>query len=243
MLLRAIVFSAALASAGAIAAAPAGRAPTGKWIVNFADAQCIAYRDYGTGPNPLRLVVKSPPVGDVMQVAVLREAGRSPAEQLRSTIAIDGRPLKTKLMAYTPKGSEERVYVVNMPSARFAEIRQAQSLSVRADGLDETFALSQMEPLLRTMDTCVSDLRRVWNIGPDGAEPVGLKDRARADLLTFFSDEDYPGIVVETSQEPILDSQACAVLKSKARFEPAHGRDGQPAKDAMVGSVTWSLGA
>jgi TonB family protein len=266
MLLRPVLIAVVLVSA-TIAAAAGPREPTGKWIVNFADAQCIAYRDYGAKGSP-RLLIKAPPLGDVMQVAVLREAGRTSAEQVDAFVAIDQRrPLKTNLLVYTPKDAKERVYLLNLPSADFTPVRQARTLSVRSEGLNETFALSQMEPLLKVMDDCLADLRKVFHIGADGAEPTELQSRAKANLVKLFSSNDYPGVaivnrqsgrvkfalligedgrvadctVVETSGVAALDSQACALLKIRAKFEPALGRDGKPAKDAVVGSIVWRM--
>ncbi|MGZ8287409.1 MAG: energy transducer TonB [Allosphingosinicella sp.] len=253
-----------LAAADGAAAEP--HAPTGKWNVNFGDAQCVAHRDYGTSGKPLRLVLKAPPVGDVMQVAVLHEARTSHPQQVDSFVTIDGRrPLKTDLLMYTPKGSKERIYLLNMPSPDFASVRQAKTLSVRSEGLNETFALSEMEPLLKVVDECVADLRRVFNIGMGGADPAGLKSRARANLGKLFSDADYPEVavmkgqsgrvgfalligesgqvadctIVATSGVPSLDSQACALLKTRAKFEPARDHEGKPAKDSVVGGIVW----
>ncbi|HET9639670.1 MAG TPA: energy transducer TonB [Allosphingosinicella sp.] len=255
----------AFAAAGA-AAEP--RAPTAKWNVNFGDAQCIAHRDYGTSATPLRLVLKAPPVGDVMQVAVMRAASSSSPQQVDAIVTIgERRPLKTNLLMYTPKASKERIYLLNMSSADFATLRQAKTVSVRSEGLNETFALSEMEPLLKVVDECVADLRQVFNIGASGNDPVGLTSRANTNLAKFFSDADYPDVavmkgqsgrvgfalligedgrvadctIVSTSGVPSLDSQACALLKSRAKFEPARDLEGKPAKDSVVGGIVWRM--
>lgn len=268
MLFRSVAVFFALMLAAADGAAAEPHAPTGKWNVNFGDAQCVAHRDYGIPAKPLRLVLKAPPVGDVMQVAIMREAGSSSPQQLDSIVTIDGRrPLKTNLLTYTPKASKERIYLLNMPSADFASMRQAKTVSVRSEGLNETFALSEMEPLLKVVDECVADLRRVFNIGTGGADPVGLKSRARTNLAKLFSDDDYPEVavmkgqsgrvgfalligeggqvadctIVATSGVPSLDSQACALLKTRAKFEPARDHDGKPAKDSTIGGIVWRM--
>ena len=265
MLFRWIVLPVALAGA---TAAAAQRVPTGKWNVNFGDAQCSAARVYGTPAKPLRLLLKAPPVGDVMQVAVFHEAGPSPPQQVDSLVTVDGhRPLKTALLMYTPKGSKERIHLLNMPSSDFASVRTAKTLSVRSEGLNVTFALSEMEPLLKIVDDCLADLRQVFNVGAIGSDPTRFKSRARANLVKFFSSDDYPAVavmkrqsgrvrfalliqedgrvadctVVETSGVPSLDAQACALLKIRAKFEPAIGIDGKPAKDSVVGSIVWRM--
>ena len=266
MLFRSAVVFPALAFAAGAAAEP--RAPSGKWNVNFADAQCIAHRDYGPPENPLRLVLKAPAVGDVMQVAVMRQAGTYLPQQVNSIVTIEGRPpLKTNLLMYTPKGSRERLYLLNMPSADVASLRQSRTLSVRSEGLNESFALSDMEPMLRVVQSCVADLRRVFNVGPIGPNPSKFKRRASTNLAQFFSDADYPDVavtkgqsgrvgfalligedgrvadctIVSTSGVPSLDSQACALLKTRAKFRPALGLDGKPAKDSVVGGIVWRM--
>lgn len=268
MIFKSVIFFAALASATAAQAAPEPRAPTGKWNVDFADAQCIAQRDYGTPESPLLLVLKAPPAGDVMQVAAVRRAASTPAEQVESTVTVDGRrPLKTDLLMFSQKDSKNRVYLLNMPSAEFAPVRQARTLSVRSSGLNETFALSQMESVMRVMDRCVADLRRAFNIGANGTGSVALPTRAKGAIASFFSDKDYPSValmnrqtgkvkfallidenggvadctIVETSGVPSLDSQACAILKTRGKFEPARGADGKPAKDSAFGAVVWRM--
>lgn len=268
MLFRPAVLFCAIGFASAVEAAAEPRAPTGKWNVNFADAQCIAHRDYGTPQKPLRLVVKAPPVGDVMQVAVMRQAASSSPQQVDSIVRIDGRPpIKTNLLMYSPKGSKERIYLLNMPSADFGAVRQSKTLSVRSAGLSESFALSKMEPLLKVVEECVADLRRVFNVAATGSESPKLKQRASANIASLFSSDDYPAVaimegqtgrvgfalliredgtvadctLVATSGAPSLDSQACALLKSRAKFKPAQGLDGKPAKDTLTGGIVWRL--
>lgn len=269
MILRSIALLWPLALAGGSAAAAAEpRAPTGKWNVNFADAQCTAHRDYGAGPGSPKLLLKAPAVGEVMQVAILRDSAPSEPAQVGATIAIDGRPpSKASMTMFSPKDSKQRVYLLNMPSAEFALVRRAKALSVRSQGLDETFALSSMEPLMKVMDDCVADLKRVFNVAPSSTEPPALATRAKANLVQYFSDEDYPEVaidkgqtgrvqfalliqedgrvadctIVATSGAAALDSQVCATLKVRAKFQPARGHDGKPAKDAAVGAVVWRI--
>jgi TonB family protein len=268
MMVRGLAFLAMLlwgASSAAAAAAP--REPTGKWKVDFDDAQCVASRNYGSTEEPLHLVLKAPPLGEVMQIAVMRNGGYAPPDQVNATIAIDDQAaLKTNLLMFGPKDSKKRVYTLNLPSADFARIRGAKSLTIRSLGLNETFAVSQIEPLLKVMDQCVADLRRVWNLSSDGATST-LANRATGNPGDWVKSEDYPGVaimkgasgvvrfvilidemgraadctVVETSGVAVLDAQSCAVLKQRAKFKPAIGPDGKPAKDAYTARFRWVM--
>ncbi|HYI38710.1 MAG TPA: energy transducer TonB [Allosphingosinicella sp.] len=268
MIFRFIVSWVVLASATLAEASPEPRAPSGKWHVSNAHSQCIAIRDYGAATGSPKLLIKAPAFGEVVQVAVLRDATRTSPEEVEASVVIGDRPaVATSLMMFTPAGPREpRVYLLNMPAAEFAALQQAKTFSVRSEGLNETLALSQMEPLMQVLDQCVADLRRSFNIAADGTRHVGLKSSASVNLPKLFSSDDYPAAafrkgqggrvgfilliqedgrvadctVVETSGVPVLDSQVCALLKLRAKFEPARGIDGKPAKDSFAGGIVWN---
>ena len=47
--------------------------------------------------------------------------------------------------------------------------------------------------------------------------------------------------IAESSGIAVIDSRSCAVVTYKARFEPATGRDGKPAKSVYEQSITWRV--
>jgi TonB family protein len=251
-----------------MAQAAALRAPTGKWVVDFADHQCLASRNYGTTGDPLYLALKPSPQGKMMQIAVVRKGRKgSWATEAPVTIQIDGgAPLQLDLLAFGAKADPLRTLLINLPSASFAPMRRATKLSIEAPGeIDESFALTQMPSLMVEVDRCLADLERVWNVGH--AAKAGLRTRATANLAKYFSSSDYPDtavrsgeggtvefallidetgkvadcMVTATSHVPVLDAQSCAVVIERARFVPAVGADGKPAKDAVINRVRWVM--
>lgn len=267
-MLKPMVILSLLAWGVGAAAEPAARNPTEKWNVNFADAQCVASRTYGTAKEPLHLVLKAPPLGEVMQIAVIKGGYSPQAEQVEARIRLDeGSPLKTSMLMFSAPRSNTRVYLLNMPAAEFSLVRQAKSLSIRSDGLNETFALSQMAPLLKIVEDCVADLRAVWNVADPQGAGSPLASRASGQLASLFKPEDYPSpamqqnkggslrfavlidesgrvadcTIIETSGVPSLDAQTCFIIKERARFQPARDSAGKPAKDAAFQRVTWRL--
>jgi len=250
----------------ALQAAP--RAPTAGWNVQFDDAQCVAQRPYGSAGEPIHLVLKAPPVGDVMQIAVVTKGRWTEANQVAATIGLDGRPpLKANLLRFSQKDGGLRIYTLNMSAADFQMVRGARTLSIAASGLDESFELSQLGPLLKVMEECVADLRRVWNVTDPSGEQSPLASRARANLAALLNDSDYPAValdhdqsgivrfvvlvdemgrvadctVIQTSGAASLDAQTCAIVKSRAKYKPALGPDGKPAKDAAIQQVIWRV--
>ena len=117
------------------------------------------------------------------------------------------------------------------------------------------------------MNSCVADLRRVWNVKGSEDSEDAVREDAKGNLRRLFSWEDYPSealamgeggsvriallvdevgkvadcSVMETSGVAVLDAQSCAVVKERARFKPAIGKDGKPAKDAFIQRIRWRL--
>lgn len=269
MRLRLAAFSVLLIASSLGEVALAGRAPTRGWVVNFDDAQCVAFREYGSAQNPIQLILKAPAISGVVQVAIARKGPAIYANQVRGTLTVDNRPpVRISMLAYSPAGSGLRVHSMNLPAAEFDFVRQAKQVSITADGLDDSFALSGMAPMLKAIDDCVLDLRRVFNITDTQAgETSPLKRRAKANIARLFTSKDYPhdaldrsqeGLVkfvllvdergrvadctvIETSGVAVLDAQSCIILKERARFQTALGADGKPAKDAVTARIVWSM--
>lgn len=268
MIARVLIAAALIHSTAAQSATDVPRQPTGQWVVNFDAAQCFAARNYGTVDKPLYLVFKAPPVGGVMQVAVMRKGAASGAEQQKGSVQFDDlEPIRISLLDYNQADSRLRTFLANVPMEKFAPARDARSIRIHTAGLREQFALTSMPALLKTMDECVSDLRRVWNVSDPASEQSTLKERAKGDLRGLFNSDDYPTqalleddtgtvavailideqgkvadcSVVATSGAPVLDAQTCAAITQRAKFQAAVGPNGKPAKDAYLQRITWLL--
>lgn len=264
-------FAGALAMAAASAptpAAPSIRQPTANWVINFDDAQCLATRNFGTKEEPLFLALKAPALGDVMQIGVIRSGRSALPRQLDGSIAFDNRgPVATSLLTYTSAAKRQRTFMTNLAGSQLAVARTSRSMSISGGDLDESFSLDKIDPVLKVMEECVADLRRVWNVSASQDVSPNLKRRATSNVGRLFSARDYPAIaesenqqgsvrfvllvdelgrvadctIIETSGIAALDAQSCAVVKEKARFTPAIGLDGKPAKDSHLQTVRWQL--
>jgi protein TonB len=91
--------------------------------------------------------------------------------------------------------------------------------------------------------------------------------RARANLASYVSDEDYPGSAVRNEEQgttrfrlavgpdgrvtdctvtgssgsSALDGATCRLMKQRARFTPAHDSDGKPMADSVASAIRWVL--
>ena len=226
-------------------------------------------RNYGTGDEPLMLVLKQPAAGEIMQVAIIRKehAPVTYASQIDGTTRVDDGPaLPMTMIKFSVKERRERVLLTNMTLARFSAVRNGQALTVTAAGeLDRTFQLRDMWPLTQVMNSCVADLVKMWNIGDAGK--ARLKSPVGGDIRGLIQASDYPQVAIDkesmgtaemlllvneqgraadctitgTSGIAALDSQSCAIIVKRARFKPAIGLDGKPAKGSFRQRITWRI--
>ena len=99
--------------------------------------------------------------------------------------------------------------------------------------------------------------------GAPAIEPA----RARANLASYISNEDYPASAVKAGEQgtvrfrldvgsdgrvthcrvtgssgsPALDNTTCRLMRSRARFTPARDRSGNPTADVFSSSITWRM--
>jgi TonB family protein len=251
-------------------AAPAPRSPTGKWVVDFDESQCVASRNYGTEAEPLFFGLKAPVVGDVMQVLFVRPGKGGPfADQHRTEIELDGRSkLIASALSMSANDKNQRILRLNLPTSEFDRLAQAKMASFNVRGqLRETLALSDMPKLLKVMNDCVVSLRKHWNVGDTDVPNPALRESSKGDLSRIFKPEDFPDVavlennsgsasvailiselgkvadctVIGSSGSAALDGQSCYAIASRARFTPAVGLDGKPAKSGYRQRITWRI--
>jgi TonB family protein len=248
-----------LASALVTPVEAAPLAPTAKWVVNFDDAQCVAYRSYGEE----QLVIKASPLGDVVQLGWMRPGGYGDAEQLDAQITPGGgETFKGNALVWSPPKSGRVIQLVNLPVADFQRLMAGPDLQLRTERITRHFLLSGVEAVSRVMKRCVDDLQQVWSASGEDA-PIPVRS-----LGSYFSDDDFPDqairqrvqgttefavlvdekgsvadcMVTRTSGQAMLDAQSCAVLKERARFTPATDPEGKPRKGRITARINWKLG-
>ena len=133
-------------------------------------------------------------------------------------------------------------------------------------GLLRSFGLGPMATAWAQLDSCLARLRQAWHISEDGPQ-LQAAARPKVPMELLFGPADYPGVAVrrkqtgtsgilllidesgavkdctltEASGVAVLDSITCLVIFSRARFQPALGPDGKPAKSAYRQKITWRL--
>lgn len=251
------------------AAPPEPRKPTARWVVNYDDAQCVASRNYGSEEKPLFLAFKPSPTGNVMRIMLIRNGSAADAEQRPAVVRFDDKkPILANALAYGDRQTKSFIASINLPMASLAAHRQAAAIAIKGGSFDERLAVGGFSGVMAAFDDCLANLRAVWNVA--GGYSSRLRDAAqpKQPLRDLFRSTTYPkqavregdtgrvGIallidetgkvrdcmVEETSGFATLDTVSCYVLTSQARFKPAIGADGKPAKSASFQRISWKIG-
>jgi TonB family protein len=271
MLSRRLWVSAAatlLVSQASLAPAAAPLQPTKPWVLDYAETQCVAAREYGSATDPITFGIRPAPNGETYELLVQRQRpGPSYAAELDGSVDFGNGPIKAWLLHFRTKDKTGSIQQFRISAAQMAQGRVARAVSLHAKGApDETFALGNMSALLSGLQTCTADLKLYWNM--DGRETGKIAVPAKGDVVRIFSDADYPSEAQDRSQEgsaqflllidekgkvaachvakasgiAALDAMGCQAILKRAKFTPARDRAGKPARSTVVTPpIIWKL--
>jgi hypothetical protein len=244
--------------------------PISKWDLNYGDADCAAFRDYGNAEHPVTLAITPSPNGETYEIlVVLHSAGPEFAQELEGSVDFGSGPIKAWLLHYESQTkSRFDVYRFRISAADMAQARSAINVTMHIrDAPDFAFKLESIPQLLSGLDACNADLKQYWNM--DGEKNGRITTPAKADVRKIFSSDDYPAEAMNHYQEgdtqylllvdekgkvagchvliasgvPVLDAMGCIVIEKRARFTPALGPDGKPVRSTFVTpKVRWQIG-
>lgn len=242
------------------------------WALERSSERCVISRKYGPASAPMTLGFKAPPIGDALQIVIVRPAGRTGVTQTVARVTIDKEIVRTTVLNY-PLGRDRAAHLVNLSGDHSTLLRRASALEVWVKGsarmhkgLLRSFGLGPMASAWAQLDSCLGRLRQTWNISEDGPR-LQVAARPTVPMELLFGPADYPGVAVRRKQTgtsgilllidesgavkdctltqasgvAVLDSITCLVILSRARFLPALGPDGKPAKSAYRREITWRL--
>jgi hypothetical protein len=126
---------------GAMGAAEPRR-PTGRWVVDYDDAQCVASRNYGTDDKPLFLALKPSPTGSVMRVMLIRNGASSDAEQRPASIRFDDKAaIAVNALSFGDAKAKRLAASINLPMETFAANRRASTIEIKGSRFNERLAV------------------------------------------------------------------------------------------------------
>ena len=255
----------ALSSAAAAAAEP--KQPTGKWIAEFGDHQCILSRAYGGPKDVLILAFQKLPMQAGIELNVLKTDKRTDSARGWARIGFPkGTSVDVAFGAYRVAPNIRKISVrLEDESYRSVAESGVVSLSIPRE-LEEGFTVPGFGAALNILDQCVVNLGEVWGISKDQQTRVGRLAKL-IEQESLFNSSDYPlgalkedasgrtivrhvvdeagrpsdCVLLKSSGNKFLDLASCSKLLKRARFEPALDVQGRPMRSVSVTAVNWLL--
>lgn len=240
--------------------------PTGKWTVDFGNDRCVAYRSFGRSDDPVLLLLKPSPVGDVMQLQVAEKGINRPGIQDKASITLGAdQPFSILQLQYG--SNKQSIRMVNLTKYQVERLSAATTLKWSERGKQYDLALGPMNKLIETIDKCQDMLADHWNATLTKRMTLKEAPTLEGSVLSLFSTNDYPwdavrkgqaGLahvvmlidekgkmadctLIATSGIAVLDAQTCIVLRTRGKFKPAIDADGKPARGTLHQRVNWEM--
>ena len=243
--------------------------PTGSWVLDYGETQCIASRQYGTTEKPLILGIRPAPNGETYELIVGRARyGPEFAEEFEGSVDFGNGPITSWLLHYGRSGKKVSLdqFRISASDMSQAGVSKSATLHTRG-GPDVTFALANMPALLKGLADCTADLKRYWNMEPPEKDKIATV--SKGEVRSIFSDTDYPAEAMKNHQEgrvqflllidergkvaachvlkasgvPVLDGMGCQVIGQRAKFKPALDKQGKPIRSTYITPlVVWAIG-
>ncbi|MEO7364862.1 MAG: hypothetical protein ABIW03_00920 [Sphingomicrobium sp.] len=153
----------ALAMSGPSPAQSPAESPIGNWILERSPAQCVISRQYGPSGAPVTLGFKAPPLGDAVQMVIVRAERRTAVEQSNATITIGQKSVSTTALAY-PLGEHRRraAYLLNLAGQQSTDLRKVSEIKVKVEGpINRQFELGPMSGAWKQLDDCLEPCGRL----------------------------------------------------------------------------------
>jgi len=252
-----VLIAGGLSLTSAFRAAAEPLKPLKPWVLDYAETQCVASRDFGS----VVFGIQPAPNGETFDLLLFEQhpGPYFPAE-VKGTVDFGGGPISAWGLVSGIKSNGTTLYQVRISAIDFKRAVSASAVTIAAKSarLDRSFALSDMSQLLAGLDRCIADLQRHWNMTPEGQASIAV--RAKGSVKSLFIPEDFPYDVWTSDQHgggkflllvdqegrvqgchvlqatgsPAIDTVACGIYIRRARFSPARDRDGKPMRDTVV---------
>jgi len=240
--------------------------PVGKWTVDFGNDRCVAYRSFGDANDPVHLLLRPSPVGDVLQLQVAEKGINRQGTQEKASVAFGGdAPVPILSLQYGVSGQSVRM--INLSKEQAARLSAATTMRWSERGKQYDLALGPMTKLIETVEKCKEMLADHWNATLTKRMALKVEPSMDKPILSLFSTNDYPWDAVKggqsglahvvvlvdengriadctliaTSGIALLDAQTCIIIRKRGKFAPAIGADGKPTRGTFHQRVNWEM--
>ncbi|MGV3479104.1 MAG: energy transducer TonB [Sphingobium sp.] len=260
-------WAACIALPSGAAAQPVGqpRLPSGKWVVEYADSQCVLSRDYGEGEDRITFAIRFLPLAQRVGLALLmpdREKGAIYEGKVKLVLPPEGRVIESEYhSALSAGGTGRRVVRFAVRPDALKAVASAKAISIDLERQAPTILQADaMEAALKANDLCEIDLLKRWGVDPavrtliprdvggiwmrnEDYPSLAIRRRLRGNTTILWKVDQHGRIgecrTVQSSGHIILDRTACDAVTKRGRYLPALNGDGVPTAAWVSHIVRW----
>lgn len=262
------IVAAFLGASAAAAQGPADWEPAGKWEVNFADQQCLAFRPYKRGNETAQIALEAVPAGKGLTLYLIMPPS-SLERWVNASVDVGGHRSSAGSLSDFSMGDKKLSAAVSTLSAEeAARLEAGEALGIAANGRQMHMSLTALPTVRKHLANCVSDLLKTWGYPLDRQQKIASFPEVEGGALPrFFRPEDYPDAAIRqnaagrvralfdvgadgkagncriilSSRNKDLDDATCRVIVERARFTPAKDVSGQPVEAPSLATIVWTM--
>lgn len=243
--------------------------PTGRWVADRGDGQCAVLRRT-TDQRPLTVAVQLGPGSGLVRILVFNAGWTRAAvrNRRRVDLSFGGGPVSApERVSGVESAGEYGFSFAMLDPAVLDQLAASESLTVREREKPLLqLSLPSARRAVKVLRDCEEAALRALGVDVEARARLQRQPRPVEPLSSLFSYQDYPTAalsrqvsgrttarlvigsngriadcaILVSAGDATLDQRTCALLSSRARFEPALGPDGKPAEATLIARVAWS---
>ena len=242
--------------------------PTGQWVVDYKPDQCLASREYGSSSKPVTLGIRPAADGEsYMLLVAANRLGPDYAKEEPGAVNFGQGAIKSWLLEQRDSRSGSDIYRFRISAVDMVQASSASHMTLSpSNAPDIDLQLGSMSALIKSLQTCTTDLERYWNMG--GESDGRIATPSKGDVRSLFLTGDYPTEAYDRQQSgtsqfmllidesgkvagcdvivasgvPTLDGMGCQIIRDRGKFTPALDAKGKPVRSTLVTPpIVWSM--
>ena len=254
---------------GAAAPVAAPLTPSGKWVVEYGDSDCVLSRDFGTGSARTTVGFKPSPFGDSVEIVTMTAGAKSGYRNAKAKLTLQpsGFTAENDASIYGLKDKGVTLTTFIAQGAAVANLQTSTGVALTEDaGPGTNIAVPDMKKAFGALKVCQVDLVKRWGVDPGELDRVAvlatplsperwithadypaeaLKDRQQGTSRIMWAIGTTGRVsdckVVQSSGSAALDGASCLLIARRGRYKPALGIDDEPVPTHAMRKVIWRL--
>lgn len=268
MSMNALMMAAALATA-ATTPDPARLAPTGKWVVNYADAMCVLSHDFGPSESSTSIAFKPAPIGTRATILLITPGLIAKPRVGSASVVIgpSGRTLATQYKQIPMPKDGRSAAEVHLDDDQGPLLADAETIAITMAGSTTAVALPGFKPALHALRSCQDELLTEWGVDPSERSRIAIPSKPTSGHTPadWFGPDAYPAGALQKSGRALalytvgidgrvhdcriiassgvaeFDEATCTILTKNARLTPALDAAGKPMVSHAVLPMNWTV--